>query len=256
MNTDHTPKASALDAGLRHYENPNAVSRYFRQDYHKVRVNLAAKMAENHLQSDKAPAGPIYEIACGGHSMLAGAQTGNRRIIGSDYARKPLLEGKKSKEFKEILHFDATKPWPIKTSSASTVMSGEFIEHMYDPEFLFAESNRVLKPGGMLIVTTPNLLTFQDRLRGLIGRPSRQIKVMKGGVAPYLHDHIRPFAPSSLRVMFEASGFEVVDFKSNFTCWVLQSGKSFNVRWPARLFPGLGSSLIMSGRKIQKPPQK
>jgi 2-polyprenyl-3-methyl-5-hydroxy-6-metoxy-1,4-benzoquinol methylase len=243
--------SSVRDAQYQNYVNPATVNSYIDSAYHKVRIHVAAAMAQKQLLDTAVPHGPVYEIACGGHSMLASVEASGRSIIGTDLARQSLEEGIRTGRLSATLQFDATKPWPIATASAGMVASGEFIEHMYDPEVFFAESNRILAPGGVLLVTTPNLLTLQDRLRVFAGRPPRQVKATNTGADAYLHGHIRPFTRHSLRAVYEAHGFRVIGFASNFVGWQLPSGKWLESRWLARLFPGLGGSLIMMGCKTR-----
>ena len=54
---------------------------------------------------------------------------------------------------------DATKPWPLPDGSVRAVNSEHFLEHV-DPAkagFYFAEAFRVLRPGGVIRTSTPDL---------------------------------------------------------------------------------------------------
>jgi SAM-dependent methyltransferase len=53
---------------------------------------------------------------------------------------------------------------PIRSGAAGTVASLQVIEHVWDHPQFVAECVRVLAPGGLLIVTTPNRLTFSPGL--------------------------------------------------------------------------------------------
>ena len=57
-----------------------------------------------------------------------------------------------------------TEPLPYGDSSFEGVLCSEGIEHLDAQVTLLQELARVLKPGGVLIVTTPNLLHFEGRL--------------------------------------------------------------------------------------------
>jgi predicted SAM-dependent methyltransferase len=54
---------------------------------------------------------------------------------------------------------DAAEPWPFETASAEAVNSEHFIEHLTLAEAreYLAEAYRVLRPGGLIRTTTPNL---------------------------------------------------------------------------------------------------
>jgi len=49
-------------------------------------------------------------------------------------------------------------PLPLRTAEFDAVLCFESAEHFAHPERLVAELGRVIKPGGTLILTTPNLL--------------------------------------------------------------------------------------------------
>lgn len=53
---------------------------------------------------------------------------------------------------------------PLATSCAGAVVSFQVIEHLWTPWEFLAECARVLVPGGLLAVTTPNRLTFSPGL--------------------------------------------------------------------------------------------
>ena len=54
---------------------------------------------------------------------------------------------------------DAAKPWPFETASAEAINSEHFIEHLEldQARVYLAEAYRVLRPGGLIRTTTPNL---------------------------------------------------------------------------------------------------
>jgi SAM-dependent methyltransferase len=59
-------------------------------------------------------------------------------------------------KYEKALTVNADLPLPFPDNSFDLVWSSEVIEHLKDPAFTVAEINRVLKPGGTLIMTTPN----------------------------------------------------------------------------------------------------
>jgi SAM-dependent methyltransferase len=119
---------------------------------------------------------------------------------------------------------------PLPDGSADIVIMSELIEHLVDTDAAIDEVHRVLRPGGALLLSTPNLAAWFNRallglgiqpvfsevsLRGIYGRPGRQVVghlhlftrraliqfLTAGGFicervqgAPY-HDVPRPFRP-------------------------------------------------------------
>jgi SAM-dependent methyltransferase len=56
---------------------------------------------------------------------------------------------------------------PYANDSFDIITCSEVVEHLENYRRLFREIHRVLKPGGLLIVTTPNVLNMKSRLRYL-----------------------------------------------------------------------------------------
>ncbi len=52
---------------------------------------------------------------------------------------------------------------PIKTSSVDTVVSNQVIEHVKSPEVFLKEITRILRPGGTLIITAPQLWCLHEK---------------------------------------------------------------------------------------------
>jgi SAM-dependent methyltransferase len=61
-------------------------------------------------------------------------------------------------------HADMSERLPIDDASADYVICQEGIEHVPDQVALLTEFNRILKPGGRLFLTTPNVSHFRTRL--------------------------------------------------------------------------------------------
>lgn len=100
--------------------------------------------------------------------------------------------------------------WPFNDGSFDLVTGMEILEHLaLDPYFFFAEANRVLEPGGHLLLTTPNVVSHRGVWKMLNGIApySFGIFVPSGGV---YGRHNREYAPPELIELGEAAGFETV----------------------------------------------
>ena len=58
---------------------------------------------------------------------------------------------------------------PFPADCFDFVLCAEVIEHVFDPGRLLSEIRRVLEPGGLAIITTPNLASWYNRLAILLG---------------------------------------------------------------------------------------
>jgi SAM-dependent methyltransferase len=73
------------------------------------------------------------------------------------------------KTFDKCIIVDADKRLPFDDNSFDLVWCSEVMEHLRDPEFSANEIRRILKDGGMMILTTPNTYFWLMRPLHLIG---------------------------------------------------------------------------------------
>jgi 2-polyprenyl-3-methyl-5-hydroxy-6-metoxy-1,4-benzoquinol methylase len=83
----------------------------------------------------------------------------------------------------------------LPSESFDAIYMGHVIEHLYDPRSLLVECRRVLKPGGELVIITPNAQGWGHR---------HYQRDWRGLEAPR---HLQVFSPQSLRRLAEESGF-------------------------------------------------
>lgn len=101
-------------------------------------------------------------------------------------------------------------PWPYPDNSFDLVTGMEILEHLaLDPYFFYTEAARVLKPGGHILITTPNVVSHRGVWKSLNGIApySFGIFVPSGGV---YGRHNREYAPQELAAIGTAAGFETV----------------------------------------------
>jgi glycosyltransferase involved in cell wall biosynthesis/SAM-dependent methyltransferase len=115
----------------------------------------------------------------------------------------------------DIDHFDAEKHiYPYDDESFDTVMCCELIEHLFeDPMHMMSEINRILKPGGHLVMTTPNIGSLRAVSGILLGyHPAffpAYIRPRKEGEETDAR-HNREYVPMEIQHLLTDSGFELV----------------------------------------------
>lgn len=62
---------------------------------------------------------------------------------------------------------DLTEPLPYEDEKFDIIIAIEVMEHILDHEVFFRECSRILKPGGSLVISTPNILSLKSRWRFL-----------------------------------------------------------------------------------------
>ena len=100
-----------------------------------------------------------------------------------------------------------TTPLPVEDNTFDYIVCGEVIEHMeQDPMFLMAELNRVMKPGGILILTTPNIASSRGIARFVRGfEPYFYMQYRKSGT---LDRHNYEYSIYSISQVIKAAGFQ------------------------------------------------
>jgi ubiquinone/menaquinone biosynthesis C-methylase UbiE len=106
---------------------------------------------------------------------------------------------------------------PFVDASFDFVLCIDVLPHLLDPLEALAESKRVLRPGGTLIVdvTNSNPLWTLAYPRYLGRRPGRWLKVWRaGGVLPEWRQRVRHHRRADLVRMVAAAGFELEQLRS------------------------------------------
>ena len=108
----------------------------------------------------------------------------------------------------------------------------------------------MLKPGGIFLVTTPNIASLTDRFRLLLGKRPSPIEYRLG---PDTNGHIRGYTFADLASQLRSDGFVVVkQTTSNFPCPVFWDIPKFIKLAAMRLgdfFPTLGGHIIIVAKK-------
>ena len=120
----------------------------------------------------------------------------------------------------EIKRGDLSSALPYRDNVFDYVTCVEGLEHIENPQQAVREFARVLRAGGHLITSVPNIMNIEERLKWLLhGYTSHFKPITREQVARYraeLHGkeemalHVNPIGYPELRYTLEQSGFQIV----------------------------------------------
>jgi 2-polyprenyl-3-methyl-5-hydroxy-6-metoxy-1,4-benzoquinol methylase len=124
------------------------------------------QMVIDALASRGVAGGRVVDVGCGGGALWRALSGRFDHYAGLDAVRYPALPP--DVEFRPV-DLDAVD-WPVHDGEADVVTAVEVIEHLENPWAFVRSLARIVKPGGWVVVTTPNQLSALSLLTLLVKR--------------------------------------------------------------------------------------
>src|SRR5215216_222881 len=109
----------------------------------------------------------ILDVGCGSGANSAALAAKGHRLHGIDLSQAAIEKYRRQGFDGRVCDIENGLDYPDATFDV--VFCSEVIEHMTSPETLVAEMRRVLKPGGLLVLSTPNSAYWLYRVLGVFG---------------------------------------------------------------------------------------
>jgi methionine biosynthesis protein MetW len=163
------------------------------------------------LLADRLPrGGNILEVGCGDgrFGRLLSAQGVSYR--GLDVSAEA-VEVCRTSGLQAQMH-DLNEPLRYDDDLFDAVIAFEVLEHLFRPDRALSELHRVVRSGGVILGSVPNISYLPNRLYLTSGIFSAGGAPATSRSAPWRDPHIRFFTPRTLRAMIkEVGGFSGVD---------------------------------------------
>ena len=155
-----------------------------------------------------AAPGRLLDVGCGPGDFLEVARARRWQVTGTELSAHAVKTA--TARGLDVAHGEVWEAG-LPPSAFDVATSWHVIEHVADPRRVLVEMHRVLRPGGWLVLATPNL---DDRIFRAAYRLAR-------GRRPPLYEleereiHLFHFSARTLGALVAAAGFELVDVGSD-----------------------------------------
>ena len=173
----------------------------------------------------------LLDVGCGSGEFLQRMRTNGWQVTGVE--PDPVAAARARGSGLEV-HDGLLEDAAFPAEAFDAIVLSHVVEHVHDPTRLLHECQRVLRPGGVLVVMTPNLESVGHRRFGADWR----------GLEPPRHLHL--FSSRSLRTCVQRAGLTVTEVRTSARWvrgiwWV--SGVIQHQAGSRRHAPGIGAYL-------------
>jgi 2-polyprenyl-3-methyl-5-hydroxy-6-metoxy-1,4-benzoquinol methylase len=177
------------------------------------------------------PVGRVLDLGCSGGRLLEQMRRQGNHVTGVDSIE---IDGVRDR-VDEFLLGDLDEGIPAAAGNGyDVVIAADVIEHLRDPGRLLRQMTEVLKPGGEIVISTPNFGHWYARGRVVTGT----FDYDRRGILD--QTHLRFFSRASLRRLFKANGLDIIELTyTGLPFAVLTSGENWRTRLLAKIDRGL-----------------
>ena len=171
--------------------------------------------------------------------------------------------------FKQIKDLNENR-LPFPDDHFDLVTNLEVIEHLCSADNLLAEIHRILKPGGSLVLSTPNLASWVNRILLLFGYFPKGMSIsircalegrsdlfqklpMDSWKQAQFDYHVRAYTFSALKVLLETHNLKVVERRGIYGFPSLQSNRMVRAMHIVveKLFPPMAQFILIKATAIK-----
>jgi 2-polyprenyl-3-methyl-5-hydroxy-6-metoxy-1,4-benzoquinol methylase len=149
----------------------------------------------------------VLDAGCGGGDFSVGLHEAGLTVYGLDASESGIAAAQKRGVGSFVvssLYDDLLKPFEV--ASFDAVVAVEVIEHLYSPRIFVKRARAALRPGGLLLITTPYWGYAKNILLAVTNRMDASLTALWDG------GHIKHWSRATLTQLMVEQGLEVVAF--------------------------------------------
>ena len=209
----------AAEAYIRRWVSPSSpAEEYFRTHRHRL-VRTLQMIPRGEKDGSILELGCYLQITPALRNLLGYAQVRGAYLGSPGEAVRRAVMAQDGEEFECLIDlFNAeTDRFPYPDGYFSTVLCCELLEHLErDPMHMMSEIHRVLKDGGVLLLTTPNIVSMRavgQCLKGAHPASFRRYTRIKPGSETEA-GHSREYTPDEVRLLLADAGFTLLSVET------------------------------------------
>lgn len=177
----------------------------------------------------------VLDIGCGAAPGLRYFATHGARAVGVDVSRAALVAARRALPGARVALIERADRLPFPPASFDLVVLSEIVEHVPASLPFLVECRRVLRPGGVAMLTTPNLWDLR-RVAGRLGGAE-----WSGWRDP---THVNLQSPRTLRRDLLVAGFARVRLKSGWKPLLRLGGRRLPATLSVPYPPLIGNGIL------------
>jgi 2-polyprenyl-3-methyl-5-hydroxy-6-metoxy-1,4-benzoquinol methylase/ribosomal protein S27AE len=201
--TDPRPSEAFLEecyAGDYHAElrTPGGTERAFGDKYQRYADWLGNHLARGRVLDVGCATGLLVRMLCDRGYRAEGIELNPRS---AEWGRQ---------HYGVTIHDQPLEHCPYGPGSLDAVVLTDVLEHTLHPRDFLASVGRLLIPGGLVLVTFPDIDSIESRYFRLIAKIARRPWFWRSCNVPL---HIWEFTKETAQACFEGAGFRIIDFR-------------------------------------------
>ena len=220
------------------FQGADVVARLEREDEGRRGYYVRRLKRLEHRMGSAFRGARMLEIGCGTGILLQEARQRGWRADAIELSPEMAAVARRNNPEAKIVTGDILSQEPVG-GAYDAVISLDVLEHVLSPMTMVENCRELLKPGGLLLLQTPNTCSLRSRIRG----PSWDMLDSR--------QHLNLFSPDALQVLLTTVGFDILEM-STVSGTGLEKGVAAVAAGIKQSLLGLfnlGNALVVVGRR-------